>query len=109
ADQIVADIDAEIARLAEVPPSQDVLDRALTKLRADLYGVAGSSTRFGLVDLLASFALFDDNPALVNSLESRFRAVPPELISTVAREYLRPGNRTILELQPAESAEGEQP
>ncbi|MFZ8886107.1 MAG: insulinase family protein [Steroidobacteraceae bacterium] len=109
ADQIVADIDAEIARLAEGPPSQDVLDRALTKLRADLYGVAGSSTRFGLVDLLASFALFDDNPALVNSLESRFRAVPPELISTVAREYLRPGNRTILELQPAESAEGEQP
>ncbi len=110
ADDIIADIDAEIAQLAESPPSQEVLDRALTKLRADLYGVAGSSTRFGLVDLLASFALFDDDPAQVNSLESRFRAVPPELISKVAREYLRPGNRTILELQPAaESAEGEQP
>lgn len=109
ADDIVADIDAEIARLVEAPPSQEVLDRALTKLRADLYGVAGSSTRFGLVDLLASFALFDDDPSLVNALESRFRAVPAELISTVARDYLRPGNRTILELQPAESAGGEQP
>ncbi len=109
ADDIVADIDAEIARLVETPPSQEVLDRALTKLRADLYGVAGSSTRFGLVDLLASFALFDDDPSLVNSLEARFRAVPPELVSAVAREYLRAGNRTLLELQPAAPAGGEQP
>ncbi len=64
---IIADVDAEIARLQSEPPSQAELERALTKLRASLYDLAGSSTRFGLLDLLASFALFDDDPGLHQS------------------------------------------
>jgi len=32
------------------------------KLRIDLYDTIGTQGGFGLVDLLASFALFDDNP-----------------------------------------------
>ncbi len=54
---------------------------------------------FGLADLLASFALFDDNPARINSLVSEFEKVTPELIQKTAKEYLRPENRTILVLQ----------
>jgi predicted Zn-dependent peptidase len=54
----------------------------------------------GLADLLCSFALFDDNPARVNNLESEFRKVTPALIQKTAQEYLRPGNRTVLVLEP---------
>ena len=99
-DAIIADVDAELARIQAEPPSQEELARAMTKLRASLYDLAGSSTRFGLVDLLASFALFDDDPARINRLEESFRAVKPELISEVARTYLTPQRRTVQVVQP---------
>ncbi len=99
-EAIVADVDAEIARIQAEPPSQEELARALTKLRASLYDLAGSSTRFGLVDLLASFALFDDDPRRINRLEASFRAVTPALISEVARTYLTPARRTVQVVQP---------
>ena len=37
---------------------------------------------------------------MINRLEDEFRKVTPELIQKTAREYLRPGNRTILEIVP---------
>jgi predicted Zn-dependent peptidase len=55
---------------------------------------------FGLMDLLASFALFDSDPAHVNSLGAQFDKVTPELIQKTAQEFLRPANRTVIELQP---------
>jgi zinc protease len=97
---IIADVDAEIARIQAEPPSAEELVRAFTKLRASLYDLAGSSTRFGLVDLLASFALFDDDPARINRLEADFRAVSPALISEVARNYLTPARRTVQIVEP---------
>jgi predicted Zn-dependent peptidase len=99
-EAIVADIDAEIARLQAEPPSAEELTRALTKLRAALYDLAGSSTRFGLVDLLACFALFDDDPSRINRLEADFGAVSPALISEVARKYLAPARRTVQVVEP---------
>jgi predicted Zn-dependent peptidase len=94
-EAIVADIDAEIARIQNSPPTTEELERALTKIRASLYDLAGSSTRFGQLDLLASFALFDDDPGRINRIESEFRAVDPALISEVARRYLTSERRTI--------------
>ncbi|MEX2151022.1 MAG: pitrilysin family protein [Steroidobacteraceae bacterium] len=104
-ETIVSDIDAEIARLQAEPPSAAELTRALTKIRADLYDLAGSSTRFGLLDLLASFALFDDDPARINCIESEFRAVTPVQISDVARRYLTPATRTIQIVEPGGAAQ----
>jgi predicted Zn-dependent peptidase len=104
-ETIVSDIDAEIARLQTQPPSAAELSRALTKIRADLYDLAGSSTRFGLLDLLASFALFDDDPARINRIESEFRAVTPAQISEVARRYLTPATRTIQIVEPGGAAQ----
>ena len=104
ADAILADLDAEIARAQREPPPAAELERALTKLRAGLYDLAGSNTRFGLSNLLAAFALFDDDPARINRLEEQFRAVTPELIRQVAADWLRPENRTILTLAPGRVA-----
>jgi predicted Zn-dependent peptidase len=104
ADAILAELDAEIARIQREPPSAAELERALTKLRAGLYDLAGSNTRFGLSNLLAAFALFDDDPSRINRLEEQFRAVTPELIRQVAADWLQPENRTILTLAPGRAA-----
>jgi len=104
-DQILVDFDAEIARLQQTPVSEAELARARTKFRSGLYDVLGSSTRFGIVDLLASFALFDDNPALINEIEKRMAAVTPELIQKTAQRYLQPQNRTVLVIEPGKAQE----
>ena len=96
--QIMADVDAVIADIQTHPVGAAELDRAITKMRSELYDLAGSPTRFGLVDLLACFALFDDNPARIDSLELEFRRVTPEELTATARQYLRPENRTVMTL-----------
>ena len=53
---------------------------------------------------MASFSLFDDNPALINNLEHDLRKVTPELIEKTAKEYLRPTNRTVLVLEAGAAA-----
>ena len=45
----------------------------MVKLRSEPVRLHGASGGFGLVDLLASFALFDDDPARVNTLVARIR------------------------------------
>jgi zinc protease len=59
--------------------------------------------------MLASFALFDDDPARVNSLEAEFQKVTPELIQKTAQEYLRPTNRTVLIDEPKPAAPSASP
>jgi zinc protease len=99
-DTILQAIDGAVEPLRTQPVDKKTLDRALVKLRSDLYDTIGGVGGIGLVDLLVSFALFDDNPARVNSLVSEYEKVTPELIQKTAQEYLRPTNRTVLLLQP---------
>ncbi len=103
-DTIVQAIDASIEPLRSKPVDQKMLDRALVKLRSDLYDTIGGQGGFGLVDLLASFALFDDKPERVNSLVAEYEKVTPALIQKTAQEYLRPENRTVLLIEPGAAA-----
>ncbi|GGD62680.1 M16 family metallopeptidase [Lacimicrobium alkaliphilum] len=100
-------VDSAIAKLIEQPIDQQDIDRAMVKLRSSLYDNIDSFYGFGKVDLLASFALFDDDPARINALEQQFQAISPEMIKKTAKEYLRPGNRTILTLIPGEEPQAE--
>ena len=102
--QIMAAIDENIERLRAESVTQEELDRARRKIRADLYDLVGSSTKTGLVDLLACFALFDNDPARINRIEAEFAKVTPELIRTTAQEYLRRENRTVLTIEPGAAA-----
>lgn len=101
ADVIMDAVDEVVEGLRTRPVTQGMLDRSLTKMRSSLYNVAGSATRFGLVDLLAVFAMFDDDPGRINRIEEAFRSVTPELIQATAEAYLRPTNRTVLIVEPA--------
>jgi len=95
-DDILAAMDTVIEPLRSKPIDQKTLDRALVKLRSSLYDDLGSFNGFGTADMLSSFALLDDNPARINSLEAEFRKVTPDLIQKTAAEYLRSTNRTVL-------------
>jgi predicted Zn-dependent peptidase len=103
ADTIVAAIDAAIEPLRTKPVDQATLDRALVKLRSNLYSSLESLSGFGKANILASFALFDDDPYRINRLESEFAKVTPAVLQRTAQEYLRPTNRTIYTVLPARS------
>ena len=100
ADTILAAIDEQIARLQNNPVDAETLARARIKMRSSLYDEIEGLFGFGRADLLASFALFDDDPAKINRIEEEFARVTPELIQRTAQEYLRPTNRTILTIEP---------
>ena len=107
ADQILKVVDEEIEKLRAAPVDKETLARAVVKTRSDLYDNIDSLFGFGRADLLASFALFDDDPGKINGLEGEFRKVTAELIQKTAREYLRPTNRTVLVIEPKAEPKGE--
>ncbi len=106
APEITSAVDQAVSGLQNKPVDRATLDRALTKLRSGFYDSLTSMGGFGRADLLASFALFDDDPARINTLESEFKKVTPELIQRTAREYLRDTARTIVIVEPAAPAAG---
>jgi zinc protease len=103
-EQILASVDGVVAKLQNEPVDAATLDRARVKLMSGLYDYMTALGGFGRADLLASFALFDDNPQKINAIEAEFRRVTPEQIQKTAREYLRAGNRTVLTIEPAAPA-----
>jgi len=99
-DDIVAAAEGVIEPLRTRPLDQATVDRALVKFRSNLYDDMAQFNGFGRADVLASFALFDDDPGRINDIENQLRKVTPELIQKTAAEYLRPTNRTVLIVEP---------
>jgi zinc protease len=107
--EIMSAVDTVVKGVQDKPVDQKTLDRALTKVRSNFYNILGQLNGFGRADLLASFALFDDDPARINMLEAEFRKVTPQIIQRTAREYLRTGNRTVLTIVPKPPASDAKP
>lgn len=103
ADSIIATFDEVISDLKSSGVTQEMIDKAIIKIRSELYDDIGGFFGFGRADLLASFALFDDNPARINNLEEAFKKITPENVEKTIDEYLRNTNRTILVLEPGKT------
>ncbi|MBS1557337.1 MAG: insulinase family protein [Bacteroidetes bacterium] len=103
-DSILYQVDKAVNEL-QTNVSKEDLDLAVVKIRSKLYDELGGFFGIGRADMLACFALFDDDPSRVNSLEGEFKKVTPELIKKTAQEYLRPTNRTILIVDPKAKAQ----
>ncbi len=99
-EQILSAVDAVVEGLQSKPVEQSLVDRSITKMRSSLYDTLTQFGGFGRADLMASFALFDDDPGKIDSLEAEFRKVTPQLVAHTAREYLRKTNRTVLLIEP---------
>ncbi|NUQ12648.1 MAG: insulinase family protein [Gemmatimonadaceae bacterium] len=100
ADSLLKVMDVEIESLRTTPVDSATLARARTKMRSSLYSIVEEFSGLGKLDLLASFALFDDDPSRINRIEDGFAAVTPDLILRTANEYLRPTNRTVYTVIP---------
>lgn len=99
-DSIISLIDSVTSELISNKIDKNTFNRALVKIKSDFYEQETDLYGFGKADLLASFALFDDNPDRINSIIEQFDNVTPELIQKTAKEYLSPSNRTILTIIP---------
>ncbi|GMN05401.1 pitrilysin family protein [Croceitalea sp. MTPC5] len=78
---------------------QEMIDKAIVKLRSQLYDNIGGTFGLGRADLLCSFALFDDNPQRINTLEDEFKKITPKIMKRTIDEYLVDSNRTILTVE----------
>jgi predicted Zn-dependent peptidase len=104
-EQILAAVDAVVDGLQSKAVDPSLLQRSVTKMRSGLYDTLSQFGGFGRADLMASYALFDDDPFRIDSLEAEFRQVTPQLLQRTAREYLRKTNRTVLLIEPGASEE----
>lgn len=100
ADSIMTVVDKAVNELTTKGVEQETLTLALVKMRSRFYDEMSTLQGFGKANLLASFALFDDNPGRINGLEAEFKKVTPDLIKKTAQEYLRPSNRTVIVVNP---------
>ena len=94
-DDILEAIDEVMSEL-KTTVSQEMIDKAIVKIRSQLYDDIGGTFGLGRADLLCSFALFDDDPARINTLEDEFKKISPEVVKATIDEYLTKNNRTIL-------------
>jgi predicted Zn-dependent peptidase len=106
-DKLLAAIDAVLERVRKEGLDQATLDRARVKMRSGLYADLEQFAGFGRANLLASFALFDDEPSRINRLEAEFAKVTPALVQKTASEYLRSGNRTVYVITPGKTGAAE--
>ena len=97
-DSIINQYNLAVENLKNV--TAEDLQLALVKTRSGLYDAMGGTFGIGKVNLLACFALFDDDPSKINKIETEFKKVTPELIRKTAEAYLIPSNRTILIIDP---------
>jgi predicted Zn-dependent peptidase len=99
-DSIMQVVDSVINNVIENIVDNREIEMAITKFRSGFYNGLSDLYSAGTANLLACFALFDDDPGLINSVEKNFRSVSPDLVRKTAEEYLRSTNRTVLKIIP---------
>jgi zinc protease len=97
-DQIVTQVQDEIAKLQSTPLDPKELQRVKTLVRATTLGAMQSS--LGRARLLAQYTIADGNPELINTELEKALAVTPEQVQAVAKKYLTPEKRATLEIVP---------
>jgi len=99
AKEIVDQVQEEITKVQRDGVDPKELERARTFFRASR--MKELQTALNRAQLLAQYEMFDNNPGLITSELDAFLAVTPEQIQAVARKYLTPEKRVVLEIQPA--------
>ena len=94
----VKEMDAVLGEVREKGVTEKELADAKVRFRSNFYSQLESS--FGKAHLLATLALFRDDPDQINSLLLPFEKVTGEQIKTVAKKYLVAENRTVIDRVP---------
>ncbi|MEA2787267.1 MAG: zinc protease [Candidatus Eremiobacteraeota bacterium] len=89
---------AEIERVRAQPPGEDELIRARTQIASSI--VRSRQTNSGIALMLVQSTVDRGDPGFVNDDLARYLAVTGDDVMRVARTYLRPENRTVVEYFP---------
>lgn len=100
--QIVDQIQEEIAKLQEAPLPASELERYKTQLRATMIRQLQSS--INRAQQLGQYEITDGDASLVNSEFDRVLNVSAEQIQAAAKKYLTPDKRAVLAVKPAPAA-----
>jgi predicted Zn-dependent peptidase len=102
-DDIVKEIDAVVADVAQNGVTEKELADAKVRYRSNFYNQLEST--FGKAHLLSSLALFRDDPQMINRVLEPYEKVTVAQIKAVAKKYLVPENRTVIDRVPEQKGE----
>jgi len=98
-------IDAEIERVKSGPIEDWEMEKARNVARSQMVQRLGSSLYRAV--LLSQYAVYYNDPDLINTRADRIGRVSAADVQRVARKYLVPGNRTVVMTSPAAPAAGQ--
>ncbi len=103
ADQVLNSIESVLAEVREKGITEAELAQAKTSLRSGfLENIEGGfMPRFGRANLLAAFALFDDDPKRINTILDELDKVTVADVKAAAARWFVPTNRTSIDSRPA--------
>jgi len=105
AQQIADQVQEEIAGIQDRGVDPKELERARTLMRSDR--VTGLQSSLRRAQLLGQYELLDGRPELINTDLENFLSVTPAEIQAVAKKYLTPERRAVLEIIPSPDAVGD--
>jgi predicted Zn-dependent peptidase len=91
-------VDKVIAEVQEHGITAEELQEAKVNFRSLFLDNIESG--FGRSDLLAAFALYDDNPNRINTVLSDLDKVTAAEVQAAAKKWLVPSNRTVIDRRP---------
>ncbi len=97
-DEILKEVDAVVRDIQERGVTPKELHDAKVRFRSNFYDQLEST--FGKANLLASFALFDDDPTRINRVVDAYETVTAEQLQSAAKKYLVAANRTAIDRVP---------
>jgi len=99
---VLKEIDAIVADVQEKGITDEELRQVKVNFRSSFFDIleGGAIPGFGRSDLLAAFALYDDDPNKINTILRELDTVTTAEVQQAARKYLVPSNRTSIDRRP---------
>ncbi|MGE0863243.1 MAG: M16 family metallopeptidase [Vicinamibacterales bacterium] len=102
-EQVLAAIESVLAEVREKGITAAELEQSKTTMRSAFLDdlESGGMPRFGRANLLAAFALFDNDPGRINTILAELEKVTVDDVKAAAARWLVPANRTSIDSRPA--------
>lgn len=103
AEQVLASIEGVLAEVRDKGVTAAELQQAKVAMRSAFLDdlESGGMPRFGRANLMAAFALFDNDPGRINTILGELEKVTLEDVKAAAGRWLVPTNRTSIDSRPA--------
>ena len=103
ADQVLAAIESVLDDVRKNGITAADLAQSKTTIRSSFFDEmeSGGMPLFGRANLLAAFALFDDDPGRINTILGEIDKVTLDDVKAAAAKWLVPTNRTMFDSRPA--------